>query len=818
MIARYNTSLLGFGGVSHGGRSLKTWQALLLLAAVCCWRLSAQTSHLVIYALNPEGVLLYSIPGFRAAVIASGLGWSKLLTTNSASITLAAGANTITCSFNGLHFATNVFLTPSETNVLRFIFPRTEFDASAFIDALDLSGSASLSDYVSITNTWEFPPTITFERENTTTSMFWWYSGSHEVGSANTIVANHFESAVWFCDSRAYSGSVRLSNAFHTDGWTLVYGTAGIFGAFDEIIAIAPPAEGPRFNSYYYQSDITGSYPLTFVGPGSSTLFREKAYQLTQLSSSSPIMLNWNNGFRGGYLEMQFGQFNSYAPVLVGDYQQTESLRVDGTVTAMKLSSVPYDVTGDGVHMGDPMFSAGGQVSCRCDSSPVAGTTVHIGPYSADTDKSGAYIIRNISPGTYKVAINEPGYDPFSSLISISMGTSVANNDFPLTPNGQDNGLRKRIVSGGVNWDYTTNPKTLVATFTPQIQGMTLDQAACKLGYAYFNWYQRVLIAPHPWKYAIHAPWNDPPQHLIDGTPNKLPDPFTHIKTWPADDLIFALNEGTDKADPYNRQSPFHTKNGGTLLSFDDSPGDPGLGPGEYMRFVTALVGVRKDLSYDVLSIFFWKTYNNGSTGGIVPDILTQAVPTNGTGGVSEVITNVSPSELPIDVLSALNATGGGFPVTIEPSTQTVQIGGIVTFALSPTNSSSPLAYQWRRNGANVQGATNVVLKLTDVTTNDTGVYEVVLADDNGSIRSAAATLTVVRPPMFQTPVTLTNAKLLLSWTAVQGPTYQVQYKTNLNQTDWLSLGASAQASNTTLTLTDSFALDKQRFYRIQLQ
>jgi hypothetical protein len=52
------------------------------------------------------------------------------------------------------------------------------------------------------------------------------------------------------------------------------------------------------------------------------------------------------------------------------------------------------------------------------------------------------------------------------------------------------------------------------------------------------------------------------------------------------------------------------------------------------------------------------------------------------------------------------------------------------------------------------------------------------------------------------------------SWTVVPGLSYQVQYQTNLLQTNWVSLGAAISPTNTVGSFSDSSS-DQRRFYRI---
>ncbi len=76
--------------------------------------------------------------------------------------------------------------------------------------------------------------------------------------------------------------------------------------------------------------------------------------------------------------------------------------------------------------------------------------------------------------------------------------------------------------------------------------------------------------------------------------------------------------------------------------------------------------------------------------------------------------------------------------------------------------------------------------------------------------------LTVPLTPVLK-PVTKTGNTLSLTWSSVSNLTYQVQYRTNLTQTNWLNLGSSILATNGTMTATDTVGSDTNRFYRVLL-
>ncbi len=56
-----------------------------------------------------------------------------------------------------------------------------------------------------------------------------------------------------------------------------------------------------------------------------------------------------------------------------------------------------------------------------------------------------------------------------------------------------------------------------------------------------------------------------------------------------------------------------------------------------------------------------------------------------------------------------------------------------------------------------------------------------------------------------------------LSWTAIAGRNYQLQFKTNLVQPGWLNLGGPVGATNTVTSAADTIGSDQQRFYRVVL-
>jgi uncharacterized repeat protein (TIGR03803 family) len=85
--------------------------------------------------------------------------------------------------------------------------------------------------------------------------------------------------------------------------------------------------------------------------------------------------------------------------------------------------------------------------------------------------------------------------------------------------------------------------------------------------------------------------------------------------------------------------------------------------------------------------------------------------------------------------------------------------------------------------------------------------------DDTGTVFRLNV---IVPPPSFQM-VTKVGTTLTLTWNATVGQSYQMLYKTNLNQAVWSNLNNSLTATNSIMTTFDATGPDRQRFYRILL-
>jgi plastocyanin len=94
--------------------------------------------------------------------------------------------------------------------------------------------------------------------------------------------------------------------------------------------------------------------------------------------------------------------------------------------------------------------------------------------------------------------------------------------------------------------------------------------------------------------------------------------------------------------------------------------------------------------------------------------------------------------------------------ILTQPRSQTNIIGTTVSFSVS-VSGTPPFAYEWQFNGADLSGATNDTLTLTNVQFSNAGPYLVIVTNSAGAATSQVAVLTVTLPPNIPPVVTLTN-------------------------------------------------------------
>ncbi len=138
------------------------------------------------------------------------------------------------------------------------------------------------------------------------------------------------------------------------------------------------------------------------------------------------------------------------------------------------------------------------------------------------------------------------------------------------------------------------------------------------------------------------------------------------------------------------------------------------------------------------------------------------------------------------DMWAAIGTNGIGDPpgppaITAQPESKTVPLNTTVAFTASATG-SSPLAYQWRRNGALIAGATNPSFTLPAAQPADAGSYSLRVTNSLGATTSVAALLTVTTPPaIFNVAAIAGGRSAMITWQSTNASGSQVSFGLTTN-------------------------------------
>jgi hypothetical protein len=150
--------------------------------------------------------------------------------------------------------------------------------------------------------------------------------------------------------------------------------------------------------------------------------------------------------------------------------------------------------------------------------------------------------------------------------------------------------------------------------------------------------------------------------------------------------------------------------------------------------------------------------------------------------------------------------------IVVQPLSQGVSSGSAVSFTVM-ANSPFPLGYQWRKDGAEINGATDASFSLVGVTFADQGSYDVVVTNSHGAITSAGASLTIISMEVVLT-IASQGADVLIYWPS-SAPGYTLQGSSDLTQPVWSPVQAPVVVTNGLNTVTIP-AVDQVQFYRLK--
>ena len=201
-----------------------------------------------------------------------------------------------------------------------------------------------------------------------------------------------------------------------------------------------------------------------------------------------------------------------------------------------------------------------------------------------------------------------------------------------------------------------------------------------------------------------------------------------------------------------------------------------------------------------------------GVTGANGPTLSFASVQLSQAGGYSVVVSNLVGSVVSAIVQLTVNPAQAAPTIVVQPVSTAVRVGQQVTLGVQAAG-SSPLSYQWQRNGANLPGATGAELVIRSTTLNDAGEYRVVVSNSRGSVTSSPAFVAVLAPeylPMITQQPQSTNL--------VVGQRLELKVVSNGNPEpgyQWRKDGVNLLGGNGSVLVKSSVVLTDAGLYQV---
>jgi hypothetical protein len=176
----------------------------------------------------------------------------------------------------------------------------------------------------------------------------------------------------------------------------------------------------------------------------------------------------------------------------------------------------------------------------------------------------------------------------------------------------------------------------------------------------------------------------------------------------------------------------------------------------------------------------------------------------NGTHSLAAVASDAAGNKTTSPAVTIQVSNAVAPTITMQPVSQSLTAGQTAIFSVTATG-TAPLTYQWKKNGANISGATSASYTTPATTTADSGsTFQVVVSNAAGNTPSSTVTLTVsaaaVSPTITTQPVSQTvtagqDATFSVTATGTAPLTYQ--WKKNA-----VNISGATSASYTTPATT----------------
>ncbi|MDB6019586.1 MAG: hypothetical protein JWR19_4075 [Pedosphaera sp.] len=249
--------------------------------------------------------------------------------------------------------------------------------------------------------------------------------------------------------------------------------------------------------------------------------------------------------------------------------------------------------------------------------------------------------------------------------------------------------------------------------------------------------------------------------------------------------------------------------------SITTQPQSAAVAPGANVPFTVGATGTAP-LTYQ------WLLNGSPITGAITNSYTATNVQTADAGNYSVIVTNLGGSTISSNASLIVNNP----PILNPIASRTIHAGTLLSIPASATDPDIPtniLTFSLDPGapaGANINSSNGLFTWTPTDTQLGTNPITARVTDNgvpNLSDAKFFAVTVMSRPVLQATNLSDDSLTLTLTWNAISGQVYRVEYKTNLFDAAWTPLSGDVTALTDTASKTDSTLIDSQRFYNIIL-
>ena len=173
--------------------------------------------------------------------------------------------------------------------------------------------------------------------------------------------------------------------------------------------------------------------------------------------------------------------------------------------------------------------------------------------------------------------------------------------------------------------------------------------------------------------------------------------------------------------------------------------------------------------------------------------------------------------------VAQLAASSNQPPILPSQTNLTVTAGTPISVTNTATDpDGDSLTYQLTNSPATATISSNGIITWTPASAGTNTITTIVTDNGQPPLSATNSFQVVVNPASTNNPpniqsIVASGGNLVLTWSAVSGDNYQVQYKTNITDASWTPIVPNLTASGSTLSLTNAIGSAPQQFFRIVL-